>query len=83
MAIKRHRAAAPKARRSKARPVEIADVERHSMPAWVTSMHQHYQQTGFFRAEDLTRVLGDPRDAVEVRTSTEMCFSGYTAKHSG
>jgi hypothetical protein len=37
-------------------------------PKWVTSMHDHYQRTGLFRAADLDRVLGDPRKQVSGET---------------
>jgi hypothetical protein len=32
-----------------------------SEPDWVIKMREHYVRTGFYRAEDVTRVLGDPR----------------------
>jgi hypothetical protein len=31
-------------------------------PEWVKDMHDYYQQTGLYRARDLNRILGDPRD---------------------
>jgi hypothetical protein len=36
----------------------------HQAPQWVTEMRDYYQQTGLYRARDLNRVLGDPRDQV-------------------
>jgi hypothetical protein len=39
-------------------------------PKWVKEMHDHFQRRGFYRAEDLGRVLGDPRDHVQVKTET-------------
>jgi hypothetical protein len=39
-------------------------------PTWVTEMHEHFQQTGAFRAEDLERVLGNPRESVGVQAAT-------------
>ena len=35
-------------------------------PEWVRKMKQHYAKTGTFRAEDLRRLLGDPKRGVEV-----------------
>jgi hypothetical protein len=35
---------------------------------WIQKMHDHFRQKGFYRAEDLQRVLGDPREHVEVNT---------------
>jgi len=35
-------------------------------PAWVESMQAHFQQTGHYRANDLNRLLGDPRVAVGI-----------------
>lgn len=32
--------------------------------AWVRSMQDHFQQTGYYRADDLNRLLGDPRETV-------------------
>jgi hypothetical protein len=35
-------------------------------PEWVIAMHEHFQRTGYYRAEDLQRVLGDPRESVRI-----------------
>lgn len=42
-----------------------------SEPKWVEEMHGYYQQNGFYRAQDLQRVLGDPREHVTLQTSDE------------
>jgi len=42
-------------------------------PKWVSEMHEHFRQHGFYRAEDLQRVLGDPRECVEVRSTNDLC----------
>jgi hypothetical protein len=54
------------------RPVQVppADEERVGA-AWIQEMHDHFRQRGFFRAEDLQRVLGDPRDHVDVQATDE------------
>ena len=33
---------------------------------WVTAMHDHYHRTRSYRAEDLEKVMGDPREGVEM-----------------
>jgi hypothetical protein len=38
---------------------------------WVQEMHQHFNATGTFRAEDIHRVLGDQAKHVDVQVSTE------------
>jgi len=43
---------------------------------WVSSVTDHFQRTGTFRAEDIIRVLGNPLEGVEVKAVPEMCFSG-------
>ena len=35
-------------------------------PHWVIAMHEHFQKAGYFRAEDVHRVLGDPRESVRL-----------------
>jgi hypothetical protein len=35
-------------------------------PEWVREMKEHYAKTGTYRAEDVRRVLGDPRRGVEM-----------------
>jgi hypothetical protein len=37
-----------------------------SGPKWVESMQAHFQQTGYYRANDLNRLLGDPRVSVGI-----------------
>lgn len=39
---------------------------------WVKAMQDHFHRTGNFRAEDVRRVLGDPRQHVEVRADSDM-----------
>lgn len=41
-------------------------------PEWVINMHEHYRQTGSYRAGDLDRVLGDPRKQVSGDVPTEL-----------
>ena len=41
-------------------------------PQWIIEMRDHYQKTGAYRADDLARVLGDPRDSVEIRGSGDV-----------
>ena len=41
-------------------------------PEWVRKMKQHYAKTGTFRAEDLRRLLGDPKRGFEVSSSDSL-----------
>jgi len=36
-------------------------------PEWVQNMREHYLRTGFYRTEDVRRILGDPRHPFEGR----------------
>ncbi len=38
---------------------------------WVSEMQEHFQRRGFYRAQDLERVLGNPRSHVQVRTTSD------------
>ena len=40
------------------------------VPQWVIEMREYFQRTGVYRPEDLQRVLGDPRDSVQVQLDT-------------
>jgi hypothetical protein len=33
-------------------------------PEWVSEMREYYRRTGLYRAGDLNRVLGDPREQI-------------------
>jgi hypothetical protein len=46
--------------------------EQHSAATWVSGMRQHFQQTGYYRTEDLDRLLGDPRQSVEISSSATL-----------
>jgi hypothetical protein len=41
-------------------------------PQWIEDMHEHYRQEGFYRSEDLQRVVGDPRECISVEASTDI-----------
>lgn len=41
-------------------------------PQWVQEMHNHFRENGFYRTEDLHRVLGDPSESVHVQASTDL-----------
>jgi hypothetical protein len=53
----------------KPEPAPMSQRSDNRDPNWVAKMHTHYQQTGVYRAEDLNRVLGDPRKQVSGETS--------------
>jgi hypothetical protein len=42
---------------------------------WVASMHDYHQKTGLYRAEDLNRVLGDPRKQVQGDVASDLLFA--------
>lgn len=48
-------------------------------PAWVKLMREHYQVAGFYRAEDLERVLGNPRLTFEGRSSDDLLAASMIA----
>lgn len=45
-------------------------------PAWVTLMEAHYREKGFYRAEDLSRLTGDPKDAFGKSIDPNGSFAG-------
>jgi hypothetical protein len=60
-------------KQSKKKDVGIRKIEGTTRESeWVTSMHEHYQQTGSYRTGDLDRVLGDPRKQVSGEAPTEL-----------
>jgi hypothetical protein len=62
---------------------EPAQKEVDQAVGWADAMRGHYQTTGSYRAGDLNRLLGDPRDSVSLsaqvgvrlcsRSSSEDC----------
>lgn len=55
---------------------EIQAKLRQLPPAdWVREMQEHFQSTGYYRPEDLRRLLGDPNRAVEV--GSKVSFSSF------
>lgn len=47
-------------------------------PQWVSEMHAYFWEHGFYRAEDLQRVLGDPKTVVE-RSTDDVSFDNFVA----
>lgn len=49
--------------------IEQIRKEFEKMPEapWVTEMKLYYQKHGYYRAKDLLRLLGDPRESVTVK----------------
>lgn len=47
-------------------------VHNSSPPEWVREMHSHYVSTGSFRTGDILRVLGNPREGVDMGTEEQM-----------
>jgi hypothetical protein len=52
-----------------------------SVPDWVQGMFEHFHSTGAYRAEDIQRVLGDPREGVVLQAAPhiEMCYRSAAA----
>jgi hypothetical protein len=47
---------------------------------WIASMHDHFQRTGCYRADDLNRLLGDPRDSVAVNADAQVQVHSLASK---
>lgn len=45
--------------------------EDQNMPKWVSDMHAHFDSTGYYRPQDLRRVLGDQRETVAAATNKD------------
>lgn len=54
-----------KARKKSAVAVVVTD------PLWVREMHCYFRTNGYYRADDLRRVLGDPARSVKGEASTD------------
>ena len=51
-----------------------------SPPKWLLEMHDHYAETGSFRTEDILRVLGDPKEGVNMASEDSVkSFFGIVA----
>jgi hypothetical protein len=48
-------------------------------PKWLTDMRKHFQRTGAYRGDDLRRLLGDPRQAVQTETAPAFCYAAAQA----
>jgi hypothetical protein len=72
---------ATKQTRAKAKPAErqIRDSQQRSA-TWVDGMREHFQQTGYYRAEDLEQLLGDPRQPAESSSIPSMLFCASDSK---
>ncbi len=68
-------------KRSRKKPVakKLVAQAQDKTPEWVDSMHSFFGQNGFYRADDLRRVLGDPRDQVDIGASRDLSLS-FTTK---
>jgi hypothetical protein len=68
------------AQKSKSRASSRVQSAEKSSPAWVESMQVHFRETGFYRADDLNRLLGDPRDAVGITVNDGVKIHSLAAK---
>jgi hypothetical protein len=44
-------------------------------PEWMQGMFEHFNETGAYRAEDIQRILGDPRQGVQIAIAPSMEFT--------
>jgi hypothetical protein len=58
----------------------LADQQTNAPSTWVSEMHAHFMQTGSYRIQDVQRVLGDPRQGVEIRPADELPWSRVSKK---
>jgi hypothetical protein len=47
--------------------------------SWVTDMRDHFNRHGFYRREDLERLLGKPGDSVQVTVSGAVVYRAASA----
>ncbi len=47
----------------------------HTEPDWIKSMREHYVRTGFYRAQDVQRLLGDPRKSFQGRPLDDLAMA--------
>jgi hypothetical protein len=62
------------------KPEKLAPDAQHQSATWVNGMRQHFQRTGYYRAEDLERLLGNPRESAESSSIPAMLFCASHAK---
>ena len=58
-----------KSAKTRSRDIPMMKARQEATAAWVHDMHAHYAANGTYRAEDLRRVLGDPRESFGVESS--------------
>jgi hypothetical protein len=52
-------------------------------PAWIEEMRRFFQEHGYYRPEDLRRLLGDPTKGVTVGLDASLPDSFHHASQSG
>lgn len=55
-------------------------VEPAAEAAWVVEMHAHFHRTGFYRSEDVQRVLGDQRQHVDIPVLSDATTVSFILK---
>jgi hypothetical protein len=48
-------------------------VEHASIPDWLQEAYKHFNETGFYRPEDIINVLGSQREGVELPAESDWC----------
>lgn len=52
-------------------PVQTVAIEVLQDADWVQQMRDHFSQTGAFRVEDVSRILGDPSQHIDARVDSD------------
>lgn len=58
-----------KSAKTRSREIPMMKARQEATASWVQDMHAHYASKGAYRAEDLRRVLGDPRESFGVESA--------------
>jgi hypothetical protein len=56
---------------------QVPTMEIQALPDWLLKAHEHFFQTGFYRPEDVQRVIGSQLEGVEVRAEPGWCNASY------
>jgi hypothetical protein len=57
--------------------------DQKNEPNWVHLMREHYQVTGFYRPQDLERILGNPRSSFEGKPCDDLLAASMIAAKAG
>jgi hypothetical protein len=57
--------------KTRTEPVQTVPIEVLQDADWVHQMRDHFSQTGAFRVEDVSRILGDPSQHVDAHVDSD------------